>query len=320
MTNNEKAAIAYLKANKPKKIRKTNDTKVATTYLKSNTLPRKLHNCKYRKFGPQILNLLNKNWKISSIAKNLNISHGTVKRATRANGIDIDGRIKSGKRKQKKERNERIYKLLLQGKKYGYISEKMNVTRQRVYQVAQTYNFSRWEESRKKHKDIITNIQKDINSGLSYQEIVHKHNLTKNEKSQLRRWGLSESLYNHYQNKRNQNIINKYKSGETALQIITSKDKIINDPKGVKTINQVYSICTKQGIYKYPKVGRRTDGRSFESVKILKLIKDLREEKEFSFDAITNYLNAKNYKTICGKVFTSPNVRCKYFDAIKEGL
>ncbi len=115
-------------------------------------------------------------------------------------------------------------------------------------------------------------------------------------------------------------IIKEYKSGKKAREIIASTNTTINDPLNVKTTSQVYAICVKEGFYKYPNVGRRIDGVTFEKKSILRLIKKLREEKEFTYKQIANQLNEKKYKTISDKTFNEANVRFKYFDSIKEGL
>lgn len=292
----------------------------AISYLEKNKKVRKVSDCKSVIFEPQIMELLNKDVDISKIAKKLKLSITTVKKVARNNGIDIDGRIKSGKLKQKTERNERIYKMLLQGKKYQDIADKMKVTKQRIYEIATFHNFSRWEESRKKHKEIIEKVQKDIDLCLSYKFIIKKHNLTKSQMSKLCYYGLQAPIKVQCREKRNKKIGTEYVSGKKAIEIIASKDKVLNNPQNIKGVSNIYSICTKQGIYKYPKVGRRIDGGSSEDVSILRLVKKLRDEKELSFEEIANHLNAKKHKTVCGKRFNFANARFKYYDAIREGL
>ena len=83
---NKKAAISYLiKANSDK--------------------TRKISDCKSRRLEPKIMELINKEVLISKICKKLNLTSATVKKVARANGVDIDERIKSGKLKQKTKRN-----------------------------------------------------------------------------------------------------------------------------------------------------------------------------------------------------------------------
>lgn len=279
---------------------------------------RKISDCKSRRLESKIMKLINKDNDISEICQKLNMSHTTIKKVVIANGIDIDGRIKAGKLRRKTKRNERIYKKLLNGEKYQDIAENMNITKARVEQVAVLYKYSRWEESRKRRQEIVEKLNKDIHSGLSYQKILKKYkpvlNFIRSHSDFPKR------LYNYFMNKRNVEIGVKYQSGKKARKIISSDNKIINDPQKVKSLSNIYAICSKQGIYKYPKVGRRIDGGSFEKVSILRLVKDLREVKQFSFEAIANYLNSKNHKTICGKSFNMANARFKYLDALKEGL
>jgi DNA-binding CsgD family transcriptional regulator len=284
-------------------------------------LERKISDCKSRRLESKIMRLINKDISISKICEKLKLANITVKKVARANGVDIDGRIKAGKLKQKTKRNEQIYKMLLQGKKYDDISEKMNVTKQRVYQVAQFYNYSRWEESKKTNESIVKKIKNDIKANIPYQRLVKKYNLNdKKVFSKLYYRGLPGAIHQEYRNKRNKNIGIEYKSGKKAIEIINSKKPEIGQPQRIKGISNVYAICSKQGIYKYPKVGRRIDGGSFEDISVLRLVKKLREKENYSFQQIADYMNAKKHKTICGKKFNMANTRFKYHDALKEGL
>ncbi len=142
----------------------------AIVYLKANKPERKVSDCKSRRLEPQIMELIKKDWEVSLIAKKFKISHYLVKNVALNNNIDIDDR----KLKKKIERNELIYKMLLEGKNYQEISDKMNVSKHIIYEVATTNNFSVWEESKKKHEAIIKKITHDINSGVSYEQVKNK--------------------------------------------------------------------------------------------------------------------------------------------------
>ena len=278
---------------------------------------RKNSNSKAKKFTSQIMKLIHENLSISKISKKLKLHTSTIKKIARANGIDVDERTL----RVKKERNELIYKMLLSGEKYQDIANKMNVSKARIEQVAQTYNYSRWDESKKKYVALVEKITNDFNTGTKYEALVKKYNL--NDKilySRLQYNGLPSDLLKQCRAKRNEKIVSEYKSGKKAVDIINSTHKTVNQPHRINSLSQIYAICSKQGVYKYPKVGKRIDGGSSEDYEVLRLVKHLKEDKKFTFEAIANHLNSKKYKTVCGKRFNMANARFKYFDALKTGL
>lgn len=278
---------------------------------------RKKSNSKSVQFTSKIMKLIHENVSISKISKKLNLHTSTIKKIAKINGIDIDERTL----KAKKERNELIYKMLLSGEKYQIIADKMNVSKARIEQVAKTYNYSRWDESKKKYNILVEKIINDFNTGTTYEELVKKYNL--NNKilySRLQYHGLPSDLLKQCRIKRNEKIVSEYKSGKKAVDIINSKHEIVNQPHKINSLSRIYAICSKQGVYKYPKVGKRIDGGSSENCEILRLVKHLKENKNFTFEAIANHLNSKKYKTVCGKRFNMANARFKYLDALKIGL
>ena len=284
---------------------------------KFELLSQKTSNNKSKRLTPDILKLINDNVSISEISNKLKISNPTIKKVALENGIDIDKNLKEIKIK----RNEQIYKMLLEGKTQKEIANEFKLSTHKIYEVAKFYKFNKFKESKKKHQTIIKNIKKDIKLNLPYEELIKKYNLDNDSFFQkLQYWGLSGALYREYKNNRNKNIGVEYKSGKKAIEITKSKKQKINQPKGIKTLSSVYSICSQQGIYKYPKIGRRIDGGSFEDVSVLRLVKKLREKEKYSFRQIADYMNFKKHRTICGKKFNTANARFKYYDALREGL
>ena len=64
-------------------------------------------------------------------------------------------------------------------------------------------------------------------------------------------------------------------------------------------------------------IGNRSAGGLFEDSKIIEFIKTKKDKNNLKFPEITTLLNAKGFKTITGKEFTSANVSSKYH-AIKR--
>lgn len=280
---------------------------------------RKISNCKSRRLESKILELLSQNLCISTISKKMKLSSTTIKKIATANGIITDDRVAAGKLRQKAERNESVHKMLLEDKTYEEISKIMSVSKQRISQIAKTYNFRRHNETRKKHETIINNIKNDIKLEIPYKEMVSKYNITKHY-SKLRYWGLPTGTYSSYVKNRNEKIGLKYKSGKKAKEIINLNDEKLKNPSLIETENQIYHICAKQGIYRYPQIKNRSLGEISESTRILKTIIRLKDKKKLSFEKIALYLNKKKYKTISGKPFASPNTRCKYIAAKRRNL
>ncbi len=175
--------------------------------LNSCNQERKVSNCKSRRMESEIVELINKNVSLPEISKKLSITSTTIKKVAKSNGIDVDGRIKAGKLKQKTERNEKIYKLLLTGEKYQVIADKMNVSKARVEQVAKVFKYRRWEESKKKYQAIVEVIKNDIKNGVPYEKLIKKYNLDDaGYHSKLCYWGLPTTIYRDYKSKRNKKI------------------------------------------------------------------------------------------------------------------
>jgi len=284
---------------------------------------RKKHNCKSRSFEPQILELLNKQIEIPVIIEKLNISRDIIKKVAKNNNINIDGRIKSGIMKQKAARNEYIYKMILEGTTYQKISEKTNITKQRVQQIAKSLNFSRWVQIRNNEKITIKSIEEDISKGLFYNDLKNKYNINDCKIKGMLRRNNCKILKNKRENEfinRNKTIVSEYRNGKSASMILLLDSNVISEPAKINSVGSVYAICIKQGFRKYPKVKNRRSGEIFESVKILKLIVRLKEKKHLTLVDIASYLNEKKYKTICGKTFSFSNVANKYISAKSIGL
>jgi hypothetical protein len=82
-------------------------------------------------------------------------------------------------------------------------------------------------------------------------------------------------------------------------------------------VDSIYRINTKNNIRRYPQIINRHKGGLFESKEVIKLIKNKKDKKNWTFKQIAEELNKLGYKTITGKEYTEPNTYQKYL-AIKQ--
>lgn len=204
-------------------------------------------------------------------------------------------------------RNE-ILKMIRKGFRFQYIADKYGVTKQRINQIAHSNKIYRWRNKRKEDKKLIKKIHEYIqnNPFVIYEDLQIKFNLTVSNLNLLRyRHGLNLSNSNLLEN-RNKNIINDYFNNKL------SATEIINKNYGIKTHNAIYGICYSTNRYRKLRTKYNLKNKHFEKKEIFDLIFDLRNNKKMTFQKITKYLNDKNYKTIYGREFKSPNVIYKY--------
>ena len=279
---------------------------------------------KLKRLEPKILVLLRQGMLISEISKLLKISGQSIKEIAINNKINRDDRIIVGAKKRKTERTEQIYSMILSGAFYSEVGKKFGVSRQRINQIAQSFDFSRWKEKRKYAKEIIAQVKQDIRDGMSYNEILKKHeNLNHKSLKDLfdyKKCNLLRKKKNDERKMRNKIIITKFKEGGTAKEIIASNNKDISEPNKITNVSYIYRLCTKKGIRRYPKIQNRNSGHTSESDKILRLIAKLRDKKRLSFNQISAHLNTKGNKTISGKTFSSTNTYYKYLVAKELGF
>jgi transcriptional regulator with XRE-family HTH domain/transposase-like protein len=242
---------------------------------------------------------------VEDVAKRFNISLSTVRYKKDDLKLDV-----LPKEIGKVKRNARILKLVEDDDlTYKEIGELFGVTRQAVAGIILRSGYSRWDSRRKKFKAIAKNINNDIKLGLTYKEINEKY--TYSTLANLTARNLLPSLFSDLLEKRNRLITKKYK-GEIAKSIVQSEDYDLNNPNGINTLSGVYSISSKNGFKKYPKIGRRCDGGTFEDKKILRYIQNKRDKHGWTFKKIAEKLTRLGYKTLTGKEFDMPNVVYKY--------
>lgn len=252
--------------------------------------------CKSTRLTPEIIALLKQGLSKKKISKRLGISVEPIIKIAKANGLYNDEKAL----RKKTKRNDKIKSLIVQGFTYLFIAKRFNITKQRVYQIACEYSISSRTEKAKKERQMMQLIKQELKKGTASKDILKKyrHSISKNNMRLI-----SNKKVNEIKN-RNKSIISKFRKGQTAREIAQAHRLL--------STNSVYHICTKQGVFKYPKIRNRSAGEISEKAKIFQLIARLKENENFSFQEITDFLNKKRYKTISDKKFTSPNTRAKY--------
>ena len=211
-------------------------------------------------------------------------------------------------------RNEEITKLIKAGTPYPEIAKQYNITKQRVYQFGKIAGYSRNSELREVRATFTKNVKADVKAGMSYSDIQKKYELKKNG-YKLAGSEIS-NLATQFRSKRDNGLVKEYKT-KSAVNVIKSNRKELINPNKVNTVDGIYRIATKSGFKKYPQIGNRSKGGVFEDNKVIKFIKTKRENG-LSFSDITTLLNAKGFKTIMGKEFTTSNVNAKFKAIVKH--
>jgi AraC-like DNA-binding protein len=215
------------------------------------------------------------------------------------------------------EREKEIINLIDNNWTLISIATKFNITKQRVYQIAKKNNISIWNKIRTNKKTMHQNILNDINNNIQYKDIVKKYNLTKSQLSEAFKSIQKQTLKTFIINKRNNEITSQFIQGNTAKIITNKTEPILISPTHITTTDSIYRINTKNNIRRYPQIINRHKGGLFESKEVIKLIKNKRDKKNWTFKQIAEELNKLGYKTITGKEYTQPNTYQKYI-AIKQ--
>lgn len=199
-------------------------------------------------------------------------------------------------------KREKILKDIKKGASYKEIGLKYSITKQRIYQIAKMNNVSRWDESRNKAKETYKNVVKELKNNIPAKEIYKKYG---RRSATIYKEINNETPYEKQLRIRNNDLVSKFNKGFIAKELINLDSNELNN------VNSIYKINTKKGIKRYPQIGNRSAGGSFEKKSIINLIVKLRN-KGISFVKITDKLNNLGYKTITGRKFTTPNVIVKY--------
>ena len=215
--------------------------------------------------------------------------------------ICIKENIRQINRANENPHKDKIIELIKSGLSYEHIAPAFGITKQRVQQIAKASGVNSIEVKKIKHKKEIESINSKVNSGECYVDVYGKY---KNAEIQaLMANGLTP--ISSLRKKRNKKIISAYKNGTSAKTIIE------NGVCGIQSINSVYNVVSSAGSNRYPNLIRNKKGYSNENIKILRLIKKLKNQNK-TISEITKYLNDHNYKSVCGKSFSYQLVNWKY--------
>ena len=272
-----------------------------------------MKNCKSIRRKDIILHLYNTtNLSSAEIGEQVGLKSRTVRKVGIENNISLK-RLNRRKTYQT-DRNENLIEDIRKGKlSYKEIGKKYNITKQRVYQFAKNEKISRWEKIREKRKKLIINVKDDLGKGLTYQQLCERYG-----DEYYFHYVMDGGTYTHILEKRNQEILTKYKH-TNAKSIITDSSPILDTPQRIGTTNHIYHIVSKKGYKKYPQIGNRSKGGLFESDRVIKLIKKLKN-KNYSYRRIAEALNEKGWKSPMGKIYSGSNVQNKHKLIIKYKL
>jgi predicted DNA-binding protein YlxM (UPF0122 family) len=215
------------------------------------------------------------------------------------------------------KREKKIIKLVNDGWTLIKIANKFKITKQRVFQIVKRNNISLWDKARANNQTIHQNILNDINDNISFTDIVKKYGTSKSKLSYSFKTIQNEPLNRFIITKRNCEITSQFIKGNTAKSITTNIEPILMSPTHITTVDSIYKINAKNNVRRYPQIINRNKGGLFESKEVVKLIKNRRDKKNWTFKKIAEELNRLGYKTITGKDYTEPNTYQKYL-AIKQ--
>jgi len=170
-----------------------------------------------------------------------------------------------------------------------------------------TKNISK--EEKKKIKNTIAHINLDFELGMSYEDIKKTYNFDEN-KEKLTYYGLG-NLKDKFRTLRNDEISKQYKV-KTAMKVMVDSNIKLDSPDRIKTLSQTYGVACKDGFKKYPKIGNRNKGGTFEDRKTLRYIEKLRDKDGLTFQEIADKLTRQGKKTLTGVPFSMANALYKY--------
>lgn len=214
----------------------------------------------------------------------------------------------------KTKRNEEIQKLILKGETFQSIGEKFGISKQRVRQLAVGLGVSRWKEKRALKKTRFKAFIKDIKARMLVSEMAVKHNLSEKEVREIYKHQTGELLLTVLREKRDSKIVKDFKAGSTAISIVKNPSEILKNPLKITTTNNIYSINTRNGVKRYPEVGNRSKGGTFQNKRVINLIVN-RRDKGQTFGEILTEMNERGYRTVTGRIFKQSNIAQIYYYA-----
>ena len=195
--------------------------------------------------------------------------------------------------------------------KYEIVANRFGTSKSYIGRIARANKISKnkTKEDKDKIKNAIAHINLDFDLGMSYEYIREKYDLDSNIVD-LTYYGL-KNLGNRYRVLRDKEISEQYKV-KTAIKVMTDANTKLDNPNRVKTLSGTYGVACKDGFKKYPKIGNRNNGGTFEDKKILRYIEKLRDKDGLTFQEIADKLTRQGKKTLTGVPFSMANALYKY--------
>lgn len=283
--------------------------------MKNEKLKTHVNRLKDKK-NKEILTAIKSGLIYKEIGNKFGITISKVFKISRKNGVNKC----SLNRNLRGYRNKVILKDIKDGFTYAKIGKKFGVTKARVHQIAIFNNIHRRETNRKVRVDKIKKIVRDIKLGASLSEITTKYRINRKDtlKLLISTKINNKTIVDYFRSKRDKAIVNYFLKKNTANQIINKVDGKLAEPVKITTISRVYQINAKHRIKRYPKIGNRHAGGSFDNKNTLKLIVKYHDKDNLSFREITEKLNKMKLKTVCGFKFQTQNVYYKYHSQLKK--
>lgn len=209
-----------------------------------------------------------------------------------------------------KKRLAEVKSMLENGERLVTIAKKYKISKQRAMQLKDVIGINPKDVRQKRKEELAAKINKDIDNGASYCSIKSKYNLKGYDLYELsKKVDNFDCTYTSSRNKRNKEIVKRFKKGTTAKSIAES------GLCGIGTVSSIYSVLKNAGVKRYPHISRQ--GGYNEDPKIMVMIKKY-HNMGFSAKQIGDILNNKGFKTIQGVDFSWHNVQYK-INLIKNG-
>jgi DNA-binding CsgD family transcriptional regulator len=276
--------------------------------IRDGVSPKSLYYTK-QELEDKIIKKIQKGKDVSKIANKYGIDTTKVRYIAKKNNLTITRKIRYDQKRLKK-----IVKAIKKGEQtYSEIGKDFGISKARVYQFALDNDLRRNVNSKAEKLQAIKDIEADIASGMPYEKLRRKHDLSRARIGTLEYHGFKGNLATRYRGIRNEEIVTQYKKS-TAKEVLSSDKEVLKDPNRINSQQSVYAVAGKAGFKKYPKIGRRCDGGLFlekEAIKIIKRMK-ARKVRVATNAMIADELNKKGFTSAMGKPYLPHMISFKW--------
>ena len=214
------------------------------------------------------------------------------------------------------KRRNAIVNELNKGRTLISVANEFGVTKQRIAGIAKDFGIQRRKDGQKRKFDLFNAFILDIKDNMSLDEIAEKHSISRVELKDIYKYVTGDNLACNLRVKRNKEISTKFLRGKTATNIIVDTSPALKNPLKIKCRNSIYSINTANGVKRYPQIGDRRKGGTFQNKKAINLIVK-RRDKGDTFTEIQKELTKRGYKTVTGLDFRIETI-CQLYKYTKN--